>query len=145
MQTYTQDNLKLVKSFYDAGASGDFNKARPLLDPNVQWIEPKVSGLWFRGTHSGPEAVFKEVIEPTMSHIADFRVEISQFFPVGDHVIAIGRFTGRGKNTGKELNAATAHVWTMRNGRAVRFEAFHDEANWLQALGQQRETERMAA
>ena len=39
-----------------------------------------------------------------------------------------------GKDTGVELNAPFAHVWTFRGDKAVRFQNFTDTANWLHAL-----------
>ncbi len=146
MQTYTQDNAKLVRAFCEAVNSGQFDRARNLLDPNVEWNEPNTPGLWFRGVHRGPDAVFKEIMEPISGKVADFRVDIEQTFNVGDHVIAIARFYGRGTTTGKQLNTQAALVSTWRNGKVIRFEAFHDEATWLQVLGQpQVEAQRIAA
>ena len=89
---------------------------------------------------------FKDVIGPTNEKIEKFRVKMRKFFAVGDHVVAIGSSRGRGKATGKDLDVATAHVWTLRNGKAVRFEGFHDSTEWREALGlAQPEPQRMAA
>jgi ketosteroid isomerase-like protein len=146
MRNYVQENIKLLKSFYDAASRGDFGPVSQALDPNVEWIEPNVPGLWFSGTHRGADAVWKEVIGPTVDKIDKFRVNMKQFFGVGDHIVAIGYFRGWGKATGKELDAATAHICTLRNGKIVRFEAFHDSACWLETLGlAQAEPQRMAA
>ncbi len=146
MKSLQDDNIKLLKSFYDAASRGDFSLIRNALDPTVEWLEPNVAGLWFSGMHRGADAVWKEVMEPTAGKIDQFRIKIKKFYPVGDHIVAIGSFHGRGKTTGKELDAATAHVWTLRNGRIVRFEAFHDAASWLETLGLMHpETHRIAA
>ena len=146
MKNNSQLNIELVKHFYEAASSGACESVRAALDPNVEWIEPNVPGLWFSGMHRGAEVVCKEVIGPTAEKIDNFRVNMKRFYTVGDHVIAIGYFKGRAKTTGKELDAATAHVCTLRNGKIVRFEAFHDSANWLEALGLVRpELQRMAA
>jgi uncharacterized protein len=146
MKSHSQENIKLVKNFYEAASGGACEPVRAALDPDVEWIEPNVPGLWFSGMHRGAEAVCKEVIGPTAEKIDNFRVNMKRFYTVGDHVIAIGYFKGRAKTTGKELDAATAHVCTLRNGKIVRFEAFHDSANWLEALGLVRpELQRMAA
>ena len=49
-------------------------------------------------------------------------------------MIVIGRFAGRGKETGIELNVPFAHVWTLHGSMAVRFQGYTDTANWLHAL-----------
>ena len=146
MKSYVQENIKLVKSCYEAVSRGDFASMRAALDANVEWIEPTVPGLWFSGIHRGAEAVLKEVIAPTGEKFEKFRVDMKKFYVVGENVIAIGYFHGRGKTTGRELDAATAHVCTFRDGKIVRFEAFHDTENWFEALGlAQPETRRLAA
>ena len=141
-----EQNVQRLKRFYEEAARGKWSAALDLLDPLVEWVEPNVRGLWFRGTHLGVDAVFREVIKPTLDHVSEFCVDIEQFFPVGDHIIALGQFRGRGKQTGKELNAPTAHIWTFRADKAVRFEAYQDIPRWLEALGETRtESERFAA
>jgi ketosteroid isomerase-like protein len=146
MKKYAQENIRLLKGFYAAASGGNFGPVRDALDPNVEWIEPNVPGLWFSGTHRGADAVWQEVIAPTVEKIDSFRVNMRKFYGVGDHIIAIGYFRGRDKATGKELDAATAHICTLRNGRIVRFETFHDTASWLETLGlTQAEPQRMAA
>ncbi len=135
MQTFARQNLDLVRNSYRALDRKDFNTFREAMDVNIEWVEPEVPGLWFSGTHCGPDAVLREVMEPTVGSIADFRVEANQFLPIGEHVVVLGRFRGRGKSTGKELNANTVHVWTVSGGKIIRFQAYHDVANWLEALG----------
>jgi ketosteroid isomerase-like protein len=145
-KNHGQENIRVAKLFYEAAGRGDMSHAREALDPNVEWIEPNIAGLWFSGTHRGADAVWKEVFAPTPEKIEKFRVKMRKFYAVGDHVIVIGHIHGKGKATGKELDAATAHVWTFRNGKAVRFEAFHDTESWLEALGLAHpEPQRMAA
>ena len=146
MKSRAQENINLLKNCYKAASRGDFEPARAVLDANVEWIEPSVPGLWFSGTHRGTDAVWKEVLAPAGAKIEKFRVDAKKFYAVGDHVIAIGYFHGRSKTTGKELDAATAHVWTVRNGKVVRFEGFHDADQWLETLGLARvEQQRLAA
>jgi len=146
MKRQDQENIKLIKRFYDAASRGDLGPARKALDANVEWIEPNVPGLWFSGTHRGADAVWKEVMGLTGDKFDNFRVDMKRFYAVGDNVIAIGYFHGRAKNTGKQLDAATAHICTLRDGKLVRFQTFHDVDNWLETLGlAQSEAQRIAA
>jgi ketosteroid isomerase-like protein len=147
MDFYSEsENVKHLKSFYDAVARGDFTAARQYLDPSLEWSEPEAPGLWFGGTHRGPDAVFKEVIEPAYGKIANFQVKLKKFYEVGEHVVVLGRFRGRTKMTGKDLDAPTAHIWTLRAGKAVRFQSCQDIARWLEALSEKPpQAERLAA
>lgn len=146
MKSHGQENIKLLKSFYEAASHGDFGPARHALDPDVEWIEPDVKGLWCSGTHRGVDAVWKEVIGPTGEKFENFRVSMKKFYAIGDHVIAIGYFHGRAKTTGKRLDVPTAQVCTLRNGKIVRFEGFHDTDKFLKTLGVENPAlQRMAA
>ena len=40
----------------------------------------------------------------------------------------LGNYTGRHKETGKSMRAATAHVFDIRNGRIRRFRQYTDTA-----------------
>ncbi len=128
------EDVKRLRSFYDAVAQGDFNAARHYLDPTFEWNEPEAPGLWFAGTHHGPDAVFREVIEPTYGRIAQFELKMRKFYQIGDTVIAIGHARGRTKMTGRDLDAPVAHIWTLRNGKAVQLQAYEDVPKWLDAV-----------
>jgi uncharacterized protein len=147
MELFAQtENVKHLKGFYDAVEQGDFTAARQYLEPTLEWVGPDAPGLWFGGTHRGPDALFKEVIEPAYGKIGEFRVRMKKFHEVGDHVIAVGRVSGRAKMTGRALDAAVAEVWTLRSGKAVRCQSYHEPAKWLEVLGETNpQAQRLAA
>ena len=130
------ESVQHLKRFYAAVARGDFTAARQYLDPNLEWVGPDEPRLWFGGTHRGPDALFKEVIEPAYGKISEFRVHMKRFYEVGDHVVVVGRISGRNKMNGRELDTAVAHIWTLRNGKAVRCRTYHEPSKWLEALGE---------
>jgi ketosteroid isomerase-like protein len=135
MKKTERANARLVRGFYLSMSGGDWTAGRSFLDPDIQWCEPSIPGLWFSGTHFGTDAVFKKIIEVGYDKFDDFHLRIKKVFAVGDHVVALGTFHGRGKTTGLKLDARTAHVWTLREGKAIRFQAFHDALEWQVALG----------
>ena len=145
MKATGSENVKLVKGFYRALSRVDWSEAQKALAPEILWMEPVVPGLWFSGTHSGVDDLFKEVIEPAERSLGKPQLKMKKFVAVGDHVVAIGKFHGRSKATNLDLDASVVHVWTLRNGRGVRVEAFHDILEWQAALGLTQIQSRMAA
>jgi len=129
------ENIKLIKGFYQALSKNDWSAARNVLDPQIEWVEAAAEGLWFAGRHIGADAVFKDIVDSAQDKISQFQVKMKKFFVVGDTVVALGHFRGCGRATDIKLNAPTAHVWTLANGRAVRFQGFHDNLEWQVALG----------
>ncbi|MDA8387769.1 MAG: nuclear transport factor 2 family protein [Nitrospiraceae bacterium] len=122
--------------FFDAVPGGDIAAARASLDPDIEWIEPEVRGLWFGGTHHGADAALKEVVEPTFDNVDDFNIRINQYLDAGEEIIALGGFQGKGKATGRQFEIQACFVCTVRGGKIVRFRAYHNTAQWLEALGQ---------
>lgn len=113
-----QNNIGTTRAAYDSFAKGDYSRLP--FDPEIEWMEGDVEGLWARGTHHGLGAVIEEVFEPTIDMISDFRLQCDEFLDAGDRVIVTGRFLGRGKETGNELNAPFACVDSpQRSGHVV--------------------------
>jgi ketosteroid isomerase-like protein len=134
MKTKAKQNIATVKRFYRALANGDQDSARTFLDPNIEWMEP-ADDLFFSGRRWGRQPVFDEVIEPIHDKIREFQFKPKKFLAVGGLVFVLGHETGCGRVTDLKLDAPTVHFWTLDNGKAVRFEAFHDTLEWQVVLG----------
>jgi ketosteroid isomerase-like protein len=65
---------------------------------------------------------------------ADFSVELEQVIDAGEDVVAIGIARGTGAS-GVEVRWRQGYVWTVRDGKAVRFQWFNDPAEALAAAG----------
>jgi ketosteroid isomerase-like protein len=55
--------------------------------------------------------------------------------PTDDTVILIGRVQERGRASGIEVESHGAAVWTLREGRVVRFKIYQSSAEALKAVG----------
>jgi uncharacterized protein len=146
MKTAGVENIKMIKHFYSALAENDWSAARMVLDADIEWNEVAAPDLWFNGKRYGSDVVFKQVIDQAYAKFDRFELKMKKFYPVGQTVVAIGHFCGRGKTTQLKLHAATGHIWTISDGKAVRFQGFHDTLEWQVALGLTSvQTQRMAA
>jgi hypothetical protein len=106
-----------------------------VLDDNIEWIEPDVPGLWFAGTHHGAEESLREVVMPTFDHVDNFGITIAEYLDAGDDIVALGRFYGTGKRTGKKLDIPACFVCTVKDEKIIRFRAYHNTALWLEVVG----------
>lgn len=133
----SKENIDTMKKLYEAGARGDAAAFRELVAADTEWTTPPSAELpmWATGTCKGVEAVLKEIIGPTHQLFENFRPEVDEHIDAGDQVISIGRFRGKARNTGKELDSAFVHVSTIKNGKIVRHRNTCDTAAWLRALG----------
>jgi ketosteroid isomerase-like protein len=129
------ENIDTMRRAYDAFNRGDIDTVMDILEPNVEWHEPEVEGIPFAGTHRGSQQVAENVFQPALEHYENFQVVPEEFLDAGERVVALGRFKGSAKATGRTLDAPFAHVWALRNGKAVSFRNYTDTAQFLQTLG----------
>ena len=124
------DNADLVRNFYSRAAAGD-PSFMELFAPEVEFRMPDV--LPHGGTIRGIEALggyFAEV----MARWDDFRAELDDLVDGDERVVALGRFCGRPKASGRYVEIPFALVWTLRDGRAVSVDEYTDTALLLEAL-----------
>jgi ketosteroid isomerase-like protein len=73
--------------------------------------------------YRGPEALL-EWLDEGDDAFDDFTVELLAVEELAGHVLASMRQQGRGKASGAEVEHRFTHVWTLRDGRAVRLQSF---------------------
>jgi hypothetical protein len=112
-------NVDIIKSLYQAFERGDISSVLDVLDPNVEWIESE--GIPYGGTFVGHEAVLNGVFQKIGSEWDNFQAHVDEFLDAGDRVITLGFDSGTYKATGKSMRAATASIWTLKNGKVVKF------------------------
>ena len=126
--------VEAVRRSYEAYARGDLEAALAIMDGEIEWHQAQ--GLPHGGVYRGLAAVRAAVFEPIDAEWwEDFRADLAELIGCGDHVLVLGRYTARAKATGTRLDVPFAHVWTFRQGRAVRFRQFTDTRGWVEALG----------
>jgi ketosteroid isomerase-like protein len=128
----SQENLDLARKGYEAFARGDLDAAIELMHPEIEAHDPpEVPDATI---YRGREAVRRDW-EQTSELMEDFSIDVERTFDRGDEVVAFVRFRGRGRGSDAEVEAPMAHVWTFRDGKAVRLRQFIDRAEALGAVG----------
>lgn len=117
-------NLNSVKAVYQAFAEGDIPSVLGFLSPEVDWTEAE--GFPYAGTYHGPRAVLEGVFMRLGGEWNGFAAIPDEFIDAGDTVVALGKYSGTYKATGKSFQANFAHVWRVQDGKAVRFTQYVD-------------------
>jgi ketosteroid isomerase-like protein len=125
-------NLGSVKGLYEAFAKGDVPTVLAFLDPDIAWTEAE--GFPYGGTYNGPNAVLEGVFMRLGSEWDGFAAVPEEFIDAADTVVALGKYSGTYKATGRSFAANFAHVWKIRDGKAVRFVQYVDTLLVHQAL-----------
>jgi ketosteroid isomerase-like protein len=116
-------NVETLRRGYAALNRGDLSAVLELLDPDIEWHEPAHSPD--AGTHRGRDS-FERFLRGWMESFDGFRVEPERVVERGEDIVAVVHQTGTGRASGLEVEARLAHVWTVANGRAIRWEAVPD-------------------
>ena len=127
----SQENVEVVRGFFEAFNAGDMDAVRAILDPALV-IARDLEGWPEPGPIAGREAVMRQW-EQTMDAFPDARLELISATEVGDRVVV--RQVARGKGKGPEAIAEYTTVDTFRNGRILILEYFWDHADALASLG----------
>jgi ketosteroid isomerase-like protein len=116
-------DVEALERGYAALNRGDLSVVVDLLDPDIEWHEPGWSPE--AGTHRGRDT-FERFFRGWLESFEGFRVEPERVVQRGDRLIAVVRQTGTGRSSGVQVETRLAHVWTVANGKAVRWEAVPD-------------------
>jgi ketosteroid isomerase-like protein len=132
--TVSQENVELLRRGYETfAARGEF--AFEFLDPEIEWRGPREFPD-LAETHHGHEGV-RRYLDKLFEAIEDYRMVPEEFIDAGrDQVLVFSREGGRGRGSGAEVQThPTAHLWTIRAGKAVRMESYWERSDALKAVG----------
>jgi ketosteroid isomerase-like protein len=61
-------------------------------------------------------------------------IEADEFIEEGSRIAVLIRWKGRGRQSGTPMESEGAHLWTFRDGKAVRYDVYRDRGQALAAL-----------
>ena|SRR5437764_11776221 len=122
-----QENLALIRKIYDAFATGDVQTILDSVADNAEWIDHGPATIPYAGSHTGKGQIL-EFFQAIGDSIPGGKVMPETFVADGDTVVVTGRHTATVRNTGADIDTRIAHVYTVRNGKVVKWEGFSDSA-----------------
>jgi uncharacterized protein len=126
-------SVEATRRSYEAFERGDMDAVLADMHPEIEWHQAQ--GLPHGGFYRGRAEVRRAIFDPLEDEWWDeFSALPDEFLDAGTEVVVLGRYRGRAKGTGKRLDVPFVHVWTWRDGTAVRFRQFLDTAGWVEAL-----------
>lgn len=113
----------LVTGAYDALNRGDVDGALALLAEDAEWEEH--SELPEAGTYHGIGEI-RTLLESFLESWNDLHQEAEEVRTRRNRVLVFLRLRARGRGSGVAVESRYAHLWTLRQGRAVRVDAYYD-------------------
>ena len=120
----SQENVEIVRRLFEQWATGDLRA--DCFDPGVEHLRtgamtPDMEGRWV-----GLDEM-STALRQYLRAFSDLRIEAERIVDLsGDRVLVLSRHTARGKQSGIPIEHEIGDLFTMRNGRIVRYESYWD-------------------
>jgi ketosteroid isomerase-like protein len=122
-----QQNKQLVQEAYRLFLNGDIQGVIERCHDDVEWASPESDYIPFAGIFRGKQGI-AEFFAKLGANAHPERFEPQEFIAEGDKVVVLGQATWQAKPTGRSFHTPFTHVFTMRDGKMARFEAYADTA-----------------
>jgi ketosteroid isomerase-like protein len=129
----TQEKVESLRKVYAEWGKGNFRPVTDVYNADLEWgWSEEFPGL--EGVVREPAAKSERLVR-WLSSWEEWRVEPEDFIVGGNHVVVLCRYTGRGKGSGVDVDTHGAHLWTFREGKAIRLQVFSSRERALEAAG----------
>jgi ketosteroid isomerase-like protein len=121
-------NVERIKAGFAAHNRGDLDALLELYDPEV------VFETLLLGTHHGNAAI-RLIYQENQKTMAGYDVVPVELIDGGDKVVAVAQMAGAGSTSRIALDDQFAFVFTFKDERVVREQAFRNREEALEAAG----------
>jgi ketosteroid isomerase-like protein len=128
----SQENVEILRRAMPESAPANPEDLFSILDENVEW--DYVGAFPEIQTAHGPAEV-REFIREWSEAFDDFSFQSEEMVDAGDSVVVRVRQSGRGKETGAQVENHAWQVFTLRNGKVVHCRGYDTKAQALEAAG----------
>jgi 2-(1,2-epoxy-1,2-dihydrophenyl)acetyl-CoA isomerase len=125
---------ELVRRLYPALAAGDRDTLLATLAPDFQADLPDGFPQGIGGARDSAEAMIRDTWWK-IGALYSVKVHPRQWITTDDgRLLVVGRYVGRGRESGREFDASFMHLWTVDGDRVTHLEHCTDTAQWADAL-----------
>jgi ketosteroid isomerase-like protein len=125
----SQANLELIRAGFTAHNRGDLDALVEVYDPDV------VFETLLLGTRHGQEAI-RLIYEENQRTLSGYSIDPVELIDSGDQVVAVAQVNGVGPASQIAMDGDQfAFLFTIKDGRVVREQAFRNRDEALQAAG----------
>jgi len=129
----SEENVEIIRRAYEEFNRGDWESVMDLAASEFEYVTTSGSLVGLSGTQ-GPEG-FMRFLEQFWEEFDEVQAEPQEVIEAGDSVLAVCSFSGRGKQSGAEVNLNVCQLWTLRERKIIRGQGFFDRAEAFEAAG----------
>lgn len=126
-------NVQTVLSGYAAFNERDFDRPLACFADDAEHDWSRSVGP-YAGVYRGRAQILR-FWNSFLEAVHDVRFDVEEALDLGDDVLVMVAAHVQGRESGAEVVARGPHVWTLRDGRVVRFELFQTREEALRTIG----------
>jgi ketosteroid isomerase-like protein len=130
----SEDNVAVVRAIYEAFGAGDIPGVVARMSPDIVWNEAESYPYADGNPYRGPDAVLG-LFGRIAAEWDGFAAIPETLLDAGEHVVALGRYRGTCRATGRAQNTQMAHVWRVADGKAASFQQYADTLQVARVMG----------
>jgi ketosteroid isomerase-like protein len=128
----SEANVEIVRRIYKLLERDDLDAALGLMDTGIEYVNPDYAVE--PGTRYGHDGI-RANVENMRAAFEYWRFEPDEFFDAGDRVLVLGTFGARGRDSGVQIERRMSRIWTIRDGKAVRYQWFDNDREAFEVAG----------
>lgn len=134
----SQDNVDVIVRLFESANKRDFKTVMDIYADDIELcFQGGTRGVLQQGSIAvGKQAVGEWFGDWFRTFDRDYRFEIHELRDWGDRVYITATHHSRGRESGVPTADTTAWIYTLRDGKVVRCEAYADPAEALAAQGE---------
>ncbi|WP_158592350.1 nuclear transport factor 2 family protein [Noviherbaspirillum sedimenti] len=123
----SQQNKEMILREYQLFQAGDIEGLLQFFADDVEWVGVPTEFMPFSGHYHGKQEVRQFFAEMGNAQEAE-QFEPQEAIAEGDKVVVTGQSRWIVKATGQSYDNPWVHIFTIRDGKIVRFQQFNDTA-----------------
>jgi ketosteroid isomerase-like protein len=129
----SEENVEVISGAFAAWLRGD-DRWLEAVDPEIEW-DFSAYPLPDLPEHGKGRENFARLLAEFRASWVAYKNAAKELIDAGDQVVAVLHETIRARGSDVPLERDVAIVWTMREGRAVRYRAYRTREEALEAAG----------
>jgi uncharacterized protein len=125
-------NADLIRPIYEEWGRGNWRTRWDIYHPRMQWgwsdEFPGIAGVYEDHADPNPR------LRTWLGEWECWRAEADELLEIGNTVVVLASYYGRGRGSGVEIHQEGAHVFELRDGKVVRLEIFANRAKAIEAV-----------
>jgi ketosteroid isomerase-like protein len=123
----SENNKTIIQDIYKAFGERDYDKVLTFFAADFEWYAADSSPLADQSPYHGIDAVRTGVFDRIAAGFEKLEVVPDELFTAdGERIVALGYYHGKFRGKTEEFRTQVAHIWTIRDGKAVKFQQYLD-------------------